>query len=70
MELLCYRAGETFERNGHHIEITRDSPWNSWGRWGDILVDGVALKPGDSGSRVNWQFDEMKRRYRARGKVV
>ncbi len=67
---LLYRQGETFERNGHQIEITRDVPWSGWPLWGDVLVDGVALKSGDSGSRVSWQGPEMMTRAKARRKAA
>jgi hypothetical protein len=66
MGALFYKKGETFRRNGHKVEITRDIPWNGWPLWGDILVDGVALKSGDTGSRVNWQFAELQHRAKAR----
>ena len=69
MSGLLYRRGETFTRNGHQIEITRDVPWNGWPLRGDILVDGAALKSGDSGSRVSWQYDEMMARHNARRKA-
>ena len=70
MSELIYRRGETFQRNGHQIEITRDIPWNGWPLWGDILVDGVALKPGDSGSRVSWQWPESLARAKLRKKAA
>ena len=59
---LLYRKGETFTANGHAVEVTRDVPLSGWPRWGDILVDGVALKSGDSGPRVSWQWAEAIRR--------
>lgn len=30
MSGLIYQKGETFVRNGHSIEITRDIPWRGW----------------------------------------
>ena len=63
---LLYHIGETFERNGHQVLITRDVPWSGWPRWGDILVDGAALKSGDSGSRVSWQGKELITRSKLR----
>jgi hypothetical protein len=63
---LLYTEGETFERNGHRVEILRDVPWNGWPNFGDILVDGVPLKSGDSGPRVSWQWDELCARADAR----
>jgi hypothetical protein len=70
MSELLYRKGEKFTANGHQIEITRDVPWSGWPRWGDILVDGVALKSGDSGSRVSWQGRDQMRRSRLRSRAA
>ena len=70
MDGLVYQRGEKFLRNGHQIEIVRNVPWNGWPLWGDVLVDGVALKSGDTGSRVNWQWPEIVSRHAKRRKAA